>query len=173
MKVKVENRVILDDGTVVLNDDAILSSLYVDSNLPDNVAAVDSDTVAEYNRWAKIYDLPSIPTEINGIDHEYRKTQWNIPVDVQELDIEQFLLNKCETEIARTRVEQELIEYKKNDLFALLRFLVYFVEQLRKNGVLWGIGRGSSVSSYVLYLIGVHRIDSIKYDLDMREFFKQ
>jgi DNA polymerase III alpha subunit len=36
----------------------------------------------------------------------------------------------------------------------------------------WGVGRGSSVASYVLFLIGVHRIDSMKYNLDYKEFLR-
>jgi DNA polymerase III alpha subunit len=54
----------------------------------------------------------------------------------------------------------------------LLRYLKYFVDTMRANNVLWGLGRGSSVSSYVLYLLGVHKINSMFYDLDIREFLK-
>jgi DNA polymerase III alpha subunit len=48
----------------------------------------------------------------------------------------------------------------------------YLVDTLRKNNVVWGVGRGSSVASYILYLIGVHKVDSIKYNLDINEFLK-
>ena len=50
--------------------------------------------------------------------------------------------------------------------------MMYFVELMRENDVVMGVGRGSSVDSYVLYLLGVHKIDSIKYNLDYREFFR-
>jgi len=50
--------------------------------------------------------------------------------------------------------------------------MIYFVDTLRKHNILWGVGRGSSVSSYILYLIGIHRIDSIKYNLNIGEFLK-
>jgi len=43
---------------------------------------------------------------------------------------------------------------------------------MRENGIVWGVGRGASVASYVLYLIGVHRINSIQYGLDWREFLR-
>jgi DNA polymerase III alpha subunit len=49
----------------------------------------------------------------------------------------------------------------------------YIVDTLRKNQIVWGVGRGSSVASYALYLIGVHKIDSVKYDLPIGEFFKE
>jgi len=38
--------------------------------------------------------------------------------------------------------------------------------------MIWGVGRGSSVASYVLYLLDVHRIDSMFYDLDPSEFLR-
>jgi DNA polymerase III alpha subunit len=48
----------------------------------------------------------------------------------------------------------------------------YVVDTLRNNQVVWGVGRGSSVASYVLFIIGVHKIDSVKYKLPINEFFK-
>jgi DNA polymerase III alpha subunit len=58
-------------------------------------------------------------------------------------------------------------------MFDLLFYLKYLVDTMRENKIVWGVGRGSSVASYVLYLIGVHKIDSIKYELDINEFLKQ
>jgi len=46
------------------------------------------------------------------------------------------------------------------------------VDVMHDNRVIWGVGRGSSVASYVLYLLGVHRIDSMYYDLDAGEFLR-
>jgi DNA polymerase III alpha subunit len=43
---------------------------------------------------------------------------------------------------------------------------------MRKNNILWGVGRGSSVASFVLYLIGIHRINSLFYNLPIEEFLK-
>ena len=68
--------------------------------------------------------------------------------------------------------DELLLEFEKRDMFMLLRYLKYFVDTMRKNKVVWGLGRGSSVSSYVLYLIGVHKINSIYYDIPINEFLK-
>jgi DNA polymerase III alpha subunit len=54
----------------------------------------------------------------------------------------------------------------------LLRVLKYTVDTLKTNSIVWGVGRGSSVASYVLFLLGVHKIDSVKYNLDWREFLR-
>ncbi len=62
--------------------------------------------------------------------------------------------------------------YQERGLFDLLRYLTYLVDVMRDNQVIWGVGRGSSVASYVLYLLGVHRINSMFYDLDVGEFLR-
>jgi DNA polymerase III alpha subunit len=98
---------------------------------------------------------------------------WNMPVDYRALDIKKhiesnYTLNN--TQLAR--VDLELDEFEQRNLTDLLRFLVYFVDTVRTNNIVYGVGRGSSIASYVLYLLKVHRIDSLKYNLDIKEFLK-
>ena len=70
------------------------------------------------------------------------------------------------------RVWEELDAYKERDMHDLLKYMIYLVNFMRENNIVWGVGRGSSVASYVLYLIGVHKIDSIQFGLDWREFLR-
>lgn len=98
---------------------------------------------------------------------------WNMPEEYQKLDIRKhiqsnYVLNN--TQLAR--VDLELNEFEQRNLTDLLRFLVYFIDTVRKNNIVYGVGRGSSIASYVLYLLKVHRIDSFKYNLDIKEFLK-
>lgn len=102
----------------------------------------------------------------------YQQANWYMPDEYKTLDIAKWILEQCKTDAELQRVGEELILYQERDLFNLLRYLKYFVDTMRKNSVVWGLGRGSSVASYVLYLIGVHRIDSMYYDLDIAEFLK-
>jgi DNA polymerase III alpha subunit len=57
-------------------------------------------------------------------------------------------------------------------MFSLLQYLKYLVDTMRKNNIVWGVGRGSSVASFVLFLIGIHRINSLYYQLSIDEFLK-
>ena len=66
----------------------------------------------------------------------------------------------------------ELAEFKARNLFSILQLLIYIIDTMRKNNLVWGVGRGSSVASYILYLLGVHKVDSVKYNLDIKEFLK-
>lgn len=97
---------------------------------------------------------------------------WHMPDDYLSLDIAKWVLDQCQTGVELQRVGEELLLYQERDLFPLLQYLKYLVDTMRANDVVWGVGRGSSVASYVLYLIGVHKIDSIYYDLSITEFLK-
>ena len=96
---------------------------------------------------------------------------WFIPRSYQEMNIETFLLENS-PESNHPRIIQEIDLYKKHNMILMLKAMKYIVDTLRTNNVIWGVGRGSSVASYVLHIIGVHKIDSVKYNLPIEEFFK-
>lgn len=104
-------------------------------------------------------------------DHRCRNT-WFMPDKYKELDIAELVISKCTTPEQLQRCGEELLLYQERGLFNLLRYLVYVVDIMQDHKVIWGVGRGSSVASYVLYLLGVHRIDSMYYDLDVGEFLR-
>ena len=97
--------------------------------------------------------------------------EWFIPREYKDMDIEGFLTDVCPKK-NHERLIAELELYKKHDMIPVLKTMKYIVDTLRSNKVVWGVGRGSSVASYVLFLLGVHYIDSIKYNLPIEEFFK-
>ncbi len=99
------------------------------------------------------------------------KDNWLIPHEYKNMDIEEFLISKCPKE-NYDRLIKELDLYHKNNMIPVLKTIKYIVDTLRKNNIVWGVGRGSSVASYVLFLLGVHKIDSVKYNLPIDEFFK-
>lgn len=108
---------------------------------------------------------------IEEFDKENREI-WFIPEEYKTFDIAQFVLDQCQNEAELQRAGEELLLYQDREMFMLLRYLKYLVDIMRKNNIVWGVGRGSSVSSFVLFLIGVHRINSLYYDLPITEFLK-
>ena len=97
---------------------------------------------------------------------------WYMPTEYKELDIAKFVLDQCTNEAELQRAGEELILFQERNMFVLLQYLKYLVDTMRKNNVVWGVGRGSSVASFVLFLLGVHRINSLYYDLSIDEFIK-
>jgi DNA polymerase III alpha subunit len=133
---------------------AILNQCLSSDDLSKYLARLDSERL--------LYPTP--PKEINS-------KHWFIPNDYCP-NLVEFLYSQCETLEQTQRVDQELELFIKNGMYDLLHVMKYVVDTLRENNVVWGVGRGSSVASYVLHLIGVHKIDSIKYKLPIEEFFK-
>jgi DNA polymerase III alpha subunit len=104
--------------------------------------------------------------------HAQQQTNWHMPEEYKTLDIASHVLSLCAAEAELQRCGTELLLYQERDLFDLLRYLKYLVDVMSTNQIIWGVGRGSSVASFVLYKLGVHRIDSLYYNLDITEFLR-
>jgi DNA polymerase III alpha subunit len=129
-------------------------------------SVADNDVVNQYQTIIskERLDYPSPKKEINS-------DNWFMPDEYKNMDIEGYLVDQCPKE-NYSRLITELQEYRQRDLLSLLRQIKYVVDTLRQNNIVWGVGRGSSVASYVLFLVGIHRVDSVKYNLPIEEFFK-
>ena len=97
--------------------------------------------------------------------------EWFMPDEYKNIDVRDYVIRKCPGANFE-RTYEELEAYEERDMYNLLRYMIYLVDFMRENDIVWGVGRGSSVASYVLYLIGVHKIDSIQFGLDWREFLR-
>ena len=104
--------------------------------------------------------------------HLTMQQSWHMPQEYKDLDIAEYILGLCNNEAELQRCGEELLLYQERDLFNLLRYLKYLVDVMTTNQVIWGVGRGSSVASFILYKLGVHRIDSLYYNLDVQEFLR-
>ena len=149
------------------------------------VKATESDGIELLYRNKSLYGIPfydadsfnrvcdSLELDKLATDIEYSQ-QFNIPQHYVEIDVESYIrtLVADAGPAAQARVEQELEMFRTRNLYPILQLLIYIVDTMRKNNIVWGVGRGSSVASYCLYLLGVHKIDSLKYNLDIREFLK-
>ena len=136
-----------------------------------------SDDIEKFNAAMREQYLPEL-TKYIPIDVDQKtfdgalQSEWFMPDEYKELDVFNYIMNKCPDDKNAMRVAAELVAFEERDMYPLLRYMIYLVDFMRENNIVWGVGRGSSVASYVLYLIGVHRIDSIQYDLDWREFLR-
>ena len=138
--------------------------LYRGQDLSD----VAFDDIDRFYKFATELEISPI-SDISLISKDF-----NIPLHYKELDVEKYihekLVERDPDEIGR--VETELDMYRERGLFPVLQLLIWIVDTMRKHNLVWGVGRGSSVSSYLLYILGVHKVDSYKYGLDIKEFLK-
>ena len=166
-------------GSIFLSPNELFEEIYSGKIVnTDDIFLDDVEEITKFNNSVKNtysnisllknYQNPSLTIE------EFDKTMqqhWFMPNDYFP-ELISWLYDQCTTTAQRQRVDEELTLFIKHELLDLLFYLKYLVDTMRKNNIVWGVGRGSSVSSYVLFLIGVHKIDSLKYELDINEFIK-
>ena len=149
----------------------------------------ESVDVDLFNKAASAQGLSELNTYI-PIDVDQKEfdgvlqSEWFMPDAYKAIDIKVWLLEQLQEKLQSdslataqyskewSRVNEEYAEYASRGMDDLLRYMVYLVDFMRENDIVWGVGRGSSVASYVLYLIGVHRIDSVQFNLDWTEFLR-
>ena len=142
---------------------------------PSNKVHVDNITsdIKQYNKFVDQADRITTKSDIRSFD-----LNWNLPQEYIDLDIESRVIkglvkSKPDNISERmNRVMQELEVFHSQNLDNFLRCLIYVVDTFTENAIVWGVGRGSSVASYVLYLIGIHDIDSYLYNLPFSDFIK-
>lgn len=165
-------------GNVTFTESGLYELLMTGGDIT-GLAAEASPEVMQYNQLCKAFDHPEdqlsqyVQPDVSVEQWDQQnQNQWFTPEPFSSLDMLPWLLERCETPAQRDRVNEEWPLFVERDMIPVLRFLVYLVDHLRSNRIVWGVGRGSSVSSYVLYLIGVHRIDSMRYGLEIGDFLK-
>jgi DNA polymerase III alpha subunit len=162
-------------GQLIYSEDDICRMMLEDRERHVKYILVDkpipfSDEL-ELKKIPKILEYVTSDQTIDEFD-ERLQSNWHMPEEYKNLDIVVWLLDKCQNDTERQRVGHELLLYVDRNLLPLLQYLKYIVDLMREHNIIWGVGRGSSVSSYVLFLIGVHKIDSIFHDLRVEEFLK-
>ena len=153
-----------------------LCLLYLqDPNRTIKRALVENDI--KFNEVLQLENAPEL-IQYNKLDitveqfDNKMQSNWLMPEQYKTMDIAQYVLNQCQGEAELQRAGEELLLFQERDMFVLLRYLKYLVDTMRENNIVWGVGRGSSVASFVLFLLGIHRINSLYYDLSIDEFLK-
>ena len=119
----------------------------------------------------KLKVLLDMEEEIEFFDQK-NQCQWFMPKNYFPNLID-HLYSLAKSSKEKDRIDLELQLFIQHGMFDLLFYLKYLVDTMRENNIVWGVGRGSSVASFVLYLLGVHKIHSLDYELDIKEFLKE
>ena len=171
-----EKTKINDHGDVIFSEEDAIDLLYNDPDF--DISKLYFDDIDRYTQSLKQLgiDLPVINTlpKRNNIA-EFDKAnceKWHMPDKYYQINVLQWLLDKCQNDQEKLRVQLEYDLFEKKDFTRVLQFLIYFVDTLRANNIVWGVGRGSSVASFCLFLIGVHKINPLLYNLDITEFLR-
>jgi len=167
-------------GQVILNAEDVFNGMY--SGKITSLGDIFLDNPDECKKFNESVRKNHDPIEVCKVFLETDATQaefdaanqeqWFMPEEYRLYDIVDWLYSECHTVEQKDRVTAELKLFAQHNFIMVLKYLKYLVDTMRTHNIVWGVGRGSSVASYCLYLIGVHKVDSIKYELDIHEFLK-
>ena len=166
-------------GEMIFNETDIVDLLMQGRDLDSfkNMIVDDTVDIEKIIKFVERFPDTFLPWTVEGNktvpvwDHE-KQQNWHVPKKYKDMDIAQYILDLCKNEAELQRCGEELLLYQERNLFDLLKFLKYLVDIMKENRVIWGVGRGSSVSSFILYKMEVHKIDSMHYKLNISEFLR-
>lgn len=168
------DRLLWPDGDITVSPEQVPALLGKLVSLAQVTVTEVTPDIAEFNRTA---ERPlREKTELKSVF----PPAWNLPDRYKyDLKLDEYLLalgdrvERDELYEARLlRLAEEICLFRDLGLNEVLRTLIYVVETLEAKGVVWGVGRGSSCSSYLLYLLGLHEVDAVRYDIKITDFLK-
>lgn len=173
--VKLNDRTLWFDGDSTVDADTIIDCIVHNKDVHSLFVEELTEDIVQYNRLVSKTEKIAIKQSVADFSFE-----WNIPEKYKQLDVIEYVSDKLFKEAShepdfdqrQKRCAAELSRYKSLKLFGTLQTLIYIINTLTEKKIVWGVGRGSSVSSYVLFLIGVHDVDSFNYGLSINEFLR-
>ena len=157
----------------------ILEILYHKPDFDLSQVSIEETACKQFNKHSQnllddmvtLSNHNSLTEDINDF-HKLKQSTWFMPESYKTLNIEKFVLDKCKTSEETQRVNDELIMYKSRNLIPVLQYIKYVVDTMRENSIVWGVGRGSSLASFILFLIGINKVNPITHNLDIHEFLR-
>jgi DNA polymerase III alpha subunit len=175
---ELNDRVLRFDGVSIVEPDQV-EALLRRGAIPSQLRVVyETPEIEAFNRQVSLAErLMEFEPEPLSF-----KFTWQLPPEFLSLDVEEHVsvvfgerlpalgYDSAQTETAITRVAQELGEFKRRGLDDLLRTIIYVLHRFKETNQVWGVGRGSSCASFILFLLGLHVVDPIKFDVPLEEF---
>jgi len=177
VKTELNDRTLWFDGTSQVNP-ALVPSLFLGGIPPELIALnEESEDTRQFNQFSE--EQLTVGKDKN----RPLNMAWKVPKSYQDIDLANYVLDAVGTMALAQRwdyettakyaqrVKVELEEIQIRGMDPLVKTLIYVIDTLKETKTVWGVGRGSSCASLVLFIIGLHKVDPIKYGIAMEEFF--
>ncbi len=162
-----KDRILLPSGISLLTPEQAAKKIVAQGNLEPHFRVEQCFAAKEYelitgNRVLEntMEDIPPSP------DLQHTNQDYDRLVDVI-VNSERYSPSMDD----RIALEMEFFDRTMNVKFLLK--LHDLVTQFKKEGVVWGVGRGSAIASLVLYLLELHDINPCEYGVPFHELSKE
>ena len=179
LSTELHKRVLRFDGISIAEPDDIGRLMML--GIPPSKLRVQgtSSQITQFNE-----NVPTQDVILLNLDEALTLSQeWLLPPDYKDLDLDQCVhtafisfLSKSdysddEVNQASLRLVDELIEINRRGMVEFTKTIIFVLHTFRKKNIVWGVGRGSSCASYVLFILGLHVVDCVRLNVPMEEFF--
>lgn len=175
MKTELKNRILWFDGISEVDAD-IAHELILLGLEPDQfIVAKPNEDVDLFNSLSEI-KIPQSHLGSCSFTHD-----WIMPQEYRALDLELFSYKKLEEYVSKKhihdfkkyqdRLQLEIAEIERRQLGNIVRCVIFALDRMKESGSIWGVGRGSSCASLVFFLVGLHAVDPVLYNISHLEFF--
>lgn len=177
MKTQLKTRALWFDGTSQVSPELVPELLLAGLSPKQIVVTETNDDITQFNQL--VDEVIEIGKDKNcPLDMSYKIPKKYLELDWEDELIEDFWvfinvknIPTNSHEVYIKRLEDEIIEIKIRDMSMLIKTLMYVIDVFQKQGIVWGVGRGSSCASLALLVIGLHSVDPVRFNIPKEEFF--
>ena len=177
LKTQLRDRALRFDGISIIEPSAVVDALLKEIS-PEKLRV--TSITPELEKFNSLV-IKQDQLNQNGDEPVKLSFAWNIPQEYADIDLHEFItaefekiavgLSEKDLEKACDRIFLELGEIERRGLTELFKTIIFVLKRFKEENVIWGVGRGSSCASYILYILGLHSVDCLKYDIPLTEFF--
>lgn len=162
-------RILLNNGISLYPVEHLASLLFSEGEIPDHIKTLECSDTLMFKRKYNI-DVSHDGTEEPVVPETFTEDKYE---DLKPLLYAIKRDPSVSDEDHKSRLDIELDFFERSGNKQLLSLLLSMIDKFHDEDVVWGVGRGSSCASYVLYLLEVHDVNPIKYDINFTEFSKE
>jgi len=162
-------RILLADGTVVVSPEEFAKKIIKKESV-DGLKVISCEDVQKYHQMFledvmidEYYDVCIDPP-----DHEHTENELTRLIDVLNMS-ERYQY----TDVEHSRINTELEFFIRSKNIKFLLSLHKLIQKFKEDNVVWGVGRGSSCASYILYLLEIHDVNPLEYGIPFSEMSKE
>lgn len=179
LSTELDDRILRFDGVSVIHPD-LLASAFLKGVAPSQLRVTHiTPDVERFNANVEEREaLHLAQDEQVKLDFSWQLPEPHLSMDLQATVVARAVNKLIELDYPRElhekaiqRIQDELDEIERRGMVEFVKTIIYILDVFRKEGVVWGVGRGSSCASYVLFILGLHLVDCVKYNVPHTEFF--
>ena len=179
LETELNDRTLRFDGVSILNPEQVVNALARGISVSQMRVRGTSEEVEQFNSQVAEQDR----LRLEAPEPIPIQMDWQLPDQYKNMNLRETIVaravdrliaidyDEVTQERAALRIQTELDEIEARGMVEFMKTIIYVLDTFREKDIFWGVGRGSSCACYILFILGLHCVDCVKFDVPMSEFF--